>query len=492
MRLGSILTGLIFTLIVTRELSQEEFGTWGLMGGLILYVTIIEPIISYWATRDIARGIEAGKTAVLSSGLFSIAGLGGYIVIVYLVSLQSNVDTDALLFASILLPMMFFNYTLNAVNLGWRPQAISYGFIIFEIVKIPFGFLFIYFMQLGIYGAILSSFIAYIASNVALLYFTREKLKEKFQLTILKKWLKISWLPLYRNIFPIIAYSDVVIFSLVTGSVLGIAYITSARAISGLVSYTQSFSQALYPKLLESGKREYLQENLVRLLYFAIPLFCFSIVFARPGLFVLNPIYEGAVPIVIFFSLRALLSTLNKTFYSSVQGIDDVDVKENSSIKNYLKSRLFLIPTLRIVQYGLLSISLIVGLMILINQNTSQLDLAMFLSIIAMIIEIPFTIHSFLIVKREFPLKLDYGAILKYCMISFIVSIFIFFIMDEFIKYEKSLFIFLPSLLPFIVMFIIMYFGLTYLIDQRTKILCKSIISELSGINKQNNKNGSE
>ena len=35
-RLSSIITGLVFILIVTRQLSQEEFGTWGVINGVFV------------------------------------------------------------------------------------------------------------------------------------------------------------------------------------------------------------------------------------------------------------------------------------------------------------------------------------------------------------------------------------------------------------------------------------------------------------------------
>ena len=73
--LASLGTGLIFTLIVTRRLTPEEFGTWGLIGALTTYVIVIEPIISTWAIRETARGEKSGKTALLSSGMFSIVGI---------------------------------------------------------------------------------------------------------------------------------------------------------------------------------------------------------------------------------------------------------------------------------------------------------------------------------------------------------------------------------------------------------------------------------
>ena len=51
----TVITGMIFILIITRNLTPEELGTWSLIGGLISYVIIIEPFISYWTKREIAQ-----------------------------------------------------------------------------------------------------------------------------------------------------------------------------------------------------------------------------------------------------------------------------------------------------------------------------------------------------------------------------------------------------------------------------------------------------
>ena len=42
--LGTV-TGLIFILIVTRTLSVQEFGTWGLIISLFSYVILFEPVV---------------------------------------------------------------------------------------------------------------------------------------------------------------------------------------------------------------------------------------------------------------------------------------------------------------------------------------------------------------------------------------------------------------------------------------------------------------
>ena len=61
----SIFTGVIFTLIITRSVTPEEYGTWGLIIGLITYVMLIGPIVSYWSTRDTARNIQSRKTEMI-------------------------------------------------------------------------------------------------------------------------------------------------------------------------------------------------------------------------------------------------------------------------------------------------------------------------------------------------------------------------------------------------------------------------------------------
>ena len=62
-----IIAGFVSTLIVTRSLTVEEFGTWRLILGVIVYALAIQPMISFWSTREIARGVESGKTAIISN-----------------------------------------------------------------------------------------------------------------------------------------------------------------------------------------------------------------------------------------------------------------------------------------------------------------------------------------------------------------------------------------------------------------------------------------
>ena len=133
----SVICGLIVTLIITRNLSSLEYGTWLLIINFIGYVIILEPIISYWATREIARKNETGTTAVISNGIFSCVGILVYIVILVVIVSQTDASYDLMLYALILIPVIFINRTLTAINLGFKPHIASFGLLIYSLIQIP-------------------------------------------------------------------------------------------------------------------------------------------------------------------------------------------------------------------------------------------------------------------------------------------------------------------------------------------------------------------
>jgi len=479
-RLISIVTGLVFVLIVTRSLSIDEFGTWGLINGIIIYAMVISPIITYWTTREGARGEKTAKTAIFSSGGLSIIGLIIYLTAAYFVGIQSDVDVNVLLFAGVLIPLFFLDQSSVAINLGYKPQAVGYGFLAFELTKIPSALVFVYFLKFGVEGAILASLVAYIVKISVQVFFAREVLQSHFQKKYLKKWLKLFWLPIYRTLPSVFALSDVAVFAIMTGSVTGVAYYTSARTIGFLVNHIRAFNQAVYPKLLQSEKQEFLQENLIKLFYFGFPLMAFSITFAKPALFALNPIYQIAAPIVIVISIRTFLTTLNRALYSAHLGMEGIDKDLQSiSSKDYLKSKLMLIPTIENIKQGVYLGVLALMLYILSSQTESTLDLVFYWVLISLGIEIPVIFYMIYLTKKTFTIKIDKISIFKYLLVSIVVFGVSGIFIEEYLEYKISIFEFLPQLLIFGIVSMLGYLAITYLIDKRTKILVKAIWNEI-------------
>jgi len=477
--ISSVFTGTVFTIIVTRSLTPEEFGTWGLIGGLLFYVLIAEPIISYWSTREIARGVSSGSTSLVSSGLFSIGGVSVYIIIAYFVGSQSDANVETLTFAAMLIPVMFLNKTLTAINIGWKPELVSYGLLAFEIAKIPSALILVYYLNFGIEGAIIATTVSYIISIIVLAIGGRKKIKTKINFQFLKRWIKLSWLPLYPGMGSLIFTLDVAIFSIITGSVAGIAYYSSALAIAAFVAHSGAISRAIYPKLLGGGKTKYLEENLHRFFFFGFPFLALSIILARPGLYTLNPLYEIAVPVVIFLTMRAFLYTFSGILNQALQGIETVDMDKKANFKSFIKSKLFLMPTLVLIKYSAYTISL--TLVFILAKDATLIELVIYWSIISFIVEIPFFIYLTILSKKYFNLKNPIKNSWKYIISCVIVFGITYYVMEKSLIYVNKVFEFLPNVLLFVLIGAGGYLLLTYVIDHRTRILVSSIINEIRG-----------
>ena len=326
-----IITGTAFTLILTRSLTQEEYGTWGLISGLIAYVMIINLIVSYWNTREIARKIESGRTAIVGTMVLSIGAIMIYVIMSIVMSKQTNIDPDTIIFALILIPPMFLNGILSAINLGWKPHVISYATLAHGIVQVPFALLFVHYFDYGIEGVIFASFIANSISIIILFKYAKPKLKNNLRLFFFKSWLRLSWVPLYPGLFIVIDTLGIVVFSAITGSVLGIAIWAAANVSPGIIKSVQTISRAVYPKLLEGGKKSYLEDNFAHLFYFNFMMTGIVIIFAKPALFALNPIYQEAYLVVVFLALRNFFFVLTNVFILNLGGNETVDINENES-----------------------------------------------------------------------------------------------------------------------------------------------------------------
>ena len=191
----------------------------------------MESTIVFWITRETARKIPSAKTGLVVSGMFSTVAMLIYVVVSFFVVNQSNADISIMILAVILVPVNFLNHTLTEINQGWKPHVVSYGFLAIEISKILIGLLLIYFLELGIQGVIITMVLSTFGSIIIQGVYAREKLRAKFQIKYLKKWLKLSWIVLFRSIPATLFVSDAIIFTIITGNVAGIAYISAARAI---------------------------------------------------------------------------------------------------------------------------------------------------------------------------------------------------------------------------------------------------------------------
>ena len=64
----SVITGVIFTLLLTRNMTQTEYGVWNNIFDVGTYFTLASGLFPFWATRFVARRKEgAVKTGLLAN-----------------------------------------------------------------------------------------------------------------------------------------------------------------------------------------------------------------------------------------------------------------------------------------------------------------------------------------------------------------------------------------------------------------------------------------
>ena len=203
-----------------------------------------------------------------------------------------------------------------------------------------------------------------------------------------------------------------------------------------------------------------------------------SIIFADFGLFALNPIYKIASLVVIILTVRIFFQTINNLFIQILTGIEEVDTKKESKFSDYIKSKLFVIPTIQLIQTALY-IGILSFVLIFTNDSSTQIELVIIWSIVALFIEIPLTIVLLILVRKSVNIKIEKTRLLKYFITAIIVFGTMLMIIDEYLEYNEKLIEFLPSVLIFIAVSALIYITTTIIIDSKIRNLTYSIINEI-------------
>ena len=74
---------------------------------------------------------------------------------------------------------------------------------------------------------------------------------------------------------------DLALYTIITSSVIGVAFYSISFTIGRLVSHSEKLSQGLYPKLLSGGDYSHITRTLSLLLLFGLPLVGISIIFSK-------------------------------------------------------------------------------------------------------------------------------------------------------------------------------------------------------------------
>ena len=314
---------------------------------------------------------------------------------------------------------------------------------------------------------------------VLLLFLSKEKIVGIIKKNVIKFWLRMSWLTIYASSHGLIYKLDVLVFSVITSSLAGLAYWGVAAAVTNVVAYSGRISQAVYPKLISTGKIEIAEENLKRSMYFAIPILAANIILIEPILHVINPIYIDGIFIVIIISFRAFVNIFMGFFFTILEGKESVDTDKNASFKQYLQSNLFLRPTLMLALSVIYIVSLVVFLVFFSTPEMSDIFLVTIWSLILLVVTIIFMVIGMILARKQYEIKMPFIPIIKYSVVAALASLIIYQLVENMLVYTESIYEFIPQIIPILLIGGGIYFGITYLIDDSVKKLFKAIIKEI-------------
>ena len=147
---SSLFTGLLFVIIVTRNLTVAEFGLWQVLGSVLGLALLPLAPISYWNVRQVARNQDVGKTALLSGFIV----LPVMLMIYFAIAPTLGAEFFVVLLFSIQIPFFASVDVMKRTAQSSRPQILGYVSIVFEVGKVVSIFFLISFFNLGLARAL--------------------------------------------------------------------------------------------------------------------------------------------------------------------------------------------------------------------------------------------------------------------------------------------------------------------------------------------------
>ena len=347
-RIISAGTGLLFTVMVARWLDPNSFGTWEVIVTLVSFSAYPVGIVSYWATRDVARGKMVGRTALAAGGLMSSFGLVLYFAFTLVTYPRINASVLPFLLGALLVPLSYWSAVANSLVGGFRPGVYGYSLVISELAKLGVAYEALYVFRLGIEGVIVALMAAYLVQSVVSTYFVRLTASEKFDFALTRRWSRLAWLPAVSYLPSVLAIADTVVVAVAFGPAI-VGYYQAAFLIASVVGFSSALAFSLYPLLLRGGGERLPSITIEFSLFFGLPMAVGCFVLAGPLLFLLGTKYlPGALGLAIMAPMF-VFSTISWIVDQTLLGTEKADLGERPSFVKLLRSNLLFVPTVNIL-----------------------------------------------------------------------------------------------------------------------------------------------
>ncbi|MEM1948793.1 MAG: oligosaccharide flippase family protein [Candidatus Caldarchaeum sp.] len=322
--LVTLLTGLIFNVLIARNLQPAVLGTWFFIGSVIPYFQILEKAIPYWASREIPRGRQVGRTTLLFNLLLSIPITIIFVLLSNSLSTAIKAEPRVFMLSSLLIPTYYTSAALTSVTYSTAPHKLGLRTVIIDGVKIPLA---LALLPLGLEGVITAVIIGNIAYTTYLYKISQQHLRDSLNTGWLREKLKNIWLPLHESFLGSLSSAT---DALIVGLLLTTAELSNygiALAIASVMGTAKGLTGAIYPKLLKSGEAtERELKSLFKFQHiFITPMVAGGIALAPRIVEIFGTRYLPAAPLLPLLLFAPAIGMLSLTMKSVITGLEKAD-----------------------------------------------------------------------------------------------------------------------------------------------------------------------
>ena len=411
----SLISGLIFTLLLTRNMSVAQFGTWSFVSNLIALFALPSFIFPFWATRFVARGKEGATKTGLSANLF----VGTASIIVYLVVVTPLITafgiSSAYVFVYLLASLQILNLFLinhfEGCLQAIKPQAKGYGLVIEEIVKVVVAFALIAGLKQLFVGAMIAMISGAAVQAAYYSWILKSELRQPIQWSYLREWIKGSTAYTYNIVgSQLNNFLSYLLVYFAGQSALG--YYQAALTFSTVIGYASSLAFALYPKMLAQDCPDDVASSFNTVILLVLPMAAVALSMSRSLLIILKDSYASASPVLMLLTVQMLVMVVSSFYTQCLMGVEAFDMEGKIPIKQLLRSKIFKVFSLPYLQAAIGLPLLYYILTRVVSSNPVQA--AEYLVVVLIIAQSVSFAVLYAFMHKELTVKIAWSAITKY------------------------------------------------------------------------------
>ncbi|MBX5321189.1 MAG: hypothetical protein QHH12_06060 [Candidatus Bathyarchaeota archaeon] len=471
-KMFSVATGLAFQYMIARSTTKVEYGVWFNINDVLVYFTLLAGVLPFWAMRFAARGEKgATKTGVLANLMISIAAVLVYLPFIPLMAEMLGVQEYKHLYMLVSLQIVEV-YLLNIFEACLRakkPQALGYGALVAETLKVILGYVLIIRLQKSLEGAIISIIVAITAQIIYYTVLLGDEFRQSVRWAYLKEWLKGSVANIYNALGNQIA-SFIFIMLFTYGGEAARGNYGAAFQIANIVSYSSFLAFALYPKLLAEKNHQDIATSLKTVLMFAVPMTVGVLAIPELYLAILKDEYIIAWPVLVVLAVDAFVATVSTIFVFVLYGFERVDEKSKISFKELAKSKLFLVFSLPYVHSA---ITIPLTFYVLTTYSLDSVQSALSVAIINSTVRFAVFLFLYVVIRKMVKIMVPWGNIMRYVFASVIMGFALYGLRG--VLHPTRVY----QILGLTAIGGLLYLALLMMMDEDARMLAKSILQEV-------------